>query len=383
MIFEGLRHTVLGLQGRPGRFALQAAIAGAHVTAPAFDLTDWPRIVHLYDLLLAVEPSPVVDLNRAAAVAFADGPTPALAVVERLANDPRLRAYPYVHAVRADLLRRLDVRSRRRSRTGRRSTSPPTVSNVTSCSAASTSSPTDATGPGPPPPLIKESVLIRRLVLINRLPRRTPCSPAERIKRSSWQRGTGCRPSPESTPTCVAAGARPSGPRPGHGPWAGRHTTGGSRRRRPRRGGPGLSRVGLEGVVGARDDLTPCPLSTRQSPASGGRAPARRTRTPPAGSRWPASAQGPGARAPRPGPTPSSPPPRPAARVDLGLLPPAPRRFVSREPSAGGRPGPSRSGRAPRCPIAHSRLPERVRSAAPVVHGCPLPVVLVADRLAW
>ena len=108
MILEGLRHTVLGLQGRPGRFALQAAIAGAHATAPAFDLTDWPRIVHLYDLLLAVEPSPVVELNRAAAVAFADGPAPALAVVERLADDPRLRAYPYVHAVRADLLRRLD-----------------------------------------------------------------------------------------------------------------------------------------------------------------------------------------------------------------------------------------------------------------------------------
>ena len=107
-ILEGLRHTVLGLQGRPGRFALQAAIAGAHATAPAFDLTDWPRIVHLYDLLLAVEPSPVIELNRAAAVAFADGPAPALAVVERLADDPRLRAYPYVHAVRADLLRRLD-----------------------------------------------------------------------------------------------------------------------------------------------------------------------------------------------------------------------------------------------------------------------------------
>jgi RNA polymerase sigma-70 factor (ECF subfamily) len=51
MILDGLRHTVLGLKGRPGRFALQAAIAGAHATAPA--RTDWPRIVHLYDLLLA------------------------------------------------------------------------------------------------------------------------------------------------------------------------------------------------------------------------------------------------------------------------------------------------------------------------------------------
>ena len=107
-ILDGLRHTILGLRGRPGRFALQGAIAGAHATAPAFDLTDWPRIVHLYDLLLEVEPSPVVELNRAAAVAFADGPAPALVVVERLADDPRLRAYPYAHAVRADLLRRLD-----------------------------------------------------------------------------------------------------------------------------------------------------------------------------------------------------------------------------------------------------------------------------------
>jgi RNA polymerase sigma-70 factor (ECF subfamily) len=108
MILEGLRHTVHALQDpNPGRFALQAAIAGVHATAPAFDLTDWPRIVHLYDRLLEVEPSPVVELNRAAALAFAEGPAAALEIVDRLAGDARLRWYPYVHAIRADLLRRL------------------------------------------------------------------------------------------------------------------------------------------------------------------------------------------------------------------------------------------------------------------------------------
>jgi RNA polymerase sigma-70 factor (ECF subfamily) len=108
MIVEGLRWTVESLRSpRPGRFALQASIAGAHDVAPTFADTDWARIVHLYDLLLTVEPSPVVELNRAAALAFADGPAASIEIVERLTDDPRLRAYPYVHAVRADLPRRL------------------------------------------------------------------------------------------------------------------------------------------------------------------------------------------------------------------------------------------------------------------------------------
>lgn len=108
MIVEGLRWTVESLQTpRPGRFALQAAIAGAHDVAPTFADTDWARIVHLYDLLLTVEPSPVVELNRAAALAFADGPAEAIGIVDRLADDARLRAYPYVFAVRAHLLRQL------------------------------------------------------------------------------------------------------------------------------------------------------------------------------------------------------------------------------------------------------------------------------------
>ncbi|MFN8167710.1 MAG: DUF6596 domain-containing protein [Candidatus Nanopelagicales bacterium] len=108
MIVDGLRWTVGSLQTpRPGRFALQAAIAGVHDVAPTFADTDWGRIVHLYDLLLTVEPSPVVELNRAAALAFAAGPAEAIGIVDRLAGDTRLRSYPYVHAVRADLLRRL------------------------------------------------------------------------------------------------------------------------------------------------------------------------------------------------------------------------------------------------------------------------------------
>lgn len=109
MIAEGLRWTVESLQPPgPGRFALQASIAGAHAVAPTFAATDWARVVHLYDLLLAVEPSPVVELNRAAALAIAEGPSAALEIVERLVGEAQLRWYPYVHAIHADLLRRLD-----------------------------------------------------------------------------------------------------------------------------------------------------------------------------------------------------------------------------------------------------------------------------------
>ena len=107
-ILEGIRYTVEALSvPRPGRFALQAAIAGAHAVAPTFAATDWPRVVRLYDLLLAEEPSPVVALNRAVAVAFADGAEAGLAQLDRLDGDPRLVGYPYLPAARADLLRRL------------------------------------------------------------------------------------------------------------------------------------------------------------------------------------------------------------------------------------------------------------------------------------
>ena len=107
-ITEGLRHTAEALMSPDcGRFTLQAAISGVHAVAVSSDDTDWPRIVVLYDRLLALWDSPVVALNRAVAVSFASGPEQGLALVEALGEDPRLAGYPYLPATRADLLRRL------------------------------------------------------------------------------------------------------------------------------------------------------------------------------------------------------------------------------------------------------------------------------------
>jgi RNA polymerase sigma-70 factor (ECF subfamily) len=94
-------------RGRPGRFALQAAIAAVHAEAPSYADTDWPEVLGLYDLLLAVWPSPVVALNRAVAVAMVHGSAAGLAALEEVAHDPHLATYPYLAATRADLLRRL------------------------------------------------------------------------------------------------------------------------------------------------------------------------------------------------------------------------------------------------------------------------------------
>jgi RNA polymerase sigma-70 factor, ECF subfamily len=94
-------------RGRPGRFTLQAAIAAVHAEAPSSADTDWPEVLGLYDLLLAVWPSPVVALNRAVAVAMVEGPAAGLAALDTVANDPHLATYPYLEATRADLLRRL------------------------------------------------------------------------------------------------------------------------------------------------------------------------------------------------------------------------------------------------------------------------------------
>jgi RNA polymerase sigma-70 factor (ECF subfamily) len=92
----------------PGRFTLQAAIAALHAEAVTYDKTDWAQIVLLYDQLLRIWPSPVVALNRAAAVSMADGPAAALVLVEELERGGRLAAYHYLPATKADLLRRLD-----------------------------------------------------------------------------------------------------------------------------------------------------------------------------------------------------------------------------------------------------------------------------------
>jgi RNA polymerase sigma-70 factor, ECF subfamily len=93
--------------GRIGPYALQAAIAAAHAAAPAAGVTDWDRIVGLYDLLARADPSPVVELNRAVAVAMRDGPAPGLALIDAILARGDLRDYHLAHAARADLLRRL------------------------------------------------------------------------------------------------------------------------------------------------------------------------------------------------------------------------------------------------------------------------------------
>jgi RNA polymerase sigma-70 factor (ECF subfamily) len=93
--------------GNPGRFALQAAIATLHATAPTYGDTDWDQILLVYDELLKAWPSPVVALNRAVAVAMVNGPAAALAEVETLDQDERLAGYRYLPAIKADMLRRL------------------------------------------------------------------------------------------------------------------------------------------------------------------------------------------------------------------------------------------------------------------------------------
>jgi RNA polymerase sigma-70 factor, ECF subfamily len=93
--------------GCPGRFALQAAIAALHAQAPSYPATDWRQIIRLYDLLGQAWPSPVVALNRAVALAMADGPAAGLAEIARLEQDGRLAGYRYLPAAKADLLRRL------------------------------------------------------------------------------------------------------------------------------------------------------------------------------------------------------------------------------------------------------------------------------------
>jgi RNA polymerase sigma-70 factor, ECF subfamily len=98
-------------RGRPGRFAIQAAIAAVHAEAPSYEATDWRQILGLYDALLAVWRSPVVELNRAVAVAMVKGPAAGLLALDAVAGDPRLAGYPYLEAARADLLRRLGRRA--------------------------------------------------------------------------------------------------------------------------------------------------------------------------------------------------------------------------------------------------------------------------------
>jgi RNA polymerase sigma-70 factor (ECF subfamily) len=91
---------------RFGPYTLQAALAGVHANAKRSEDTDWGRIVGLYDVLLRIEPSPVVELNRAVAVAMRDGPRAGLALVDAILERGELRDYHLAHAARADLCRR-------------------------------------------------------------------------------------------------------------------------------------------------------------------------------------------------------------------------------------------------------------------------------------
>ncbi|MCK8437655.1 RNA polymerase sigma factor [Streptomyces sp. D2-8] len=90
-------------RNRPGPYQIQAAVQAVHSDAPTADATDWAQIRRLYDQLMTIAPSPVVALNRAVAVAETEGPGPALTLVDALGLD----GYHVLHAVRADLLRRL------------------------------------------------------------------------------------------------------------------------------------------------------------------------------------------------------------------------------------------------------------------------------------
>ena len=94
-------------RGAPGPYLLQAAIAAVHAESASFDDTDWTQIVALYGLLADVAGSPVVELNRAVAVAMRDGPARGLELVDGLMREPRLERFHLLHAARADLLRRL------------------------------------------------------------------------------------------------------------------------------------------------------------------------------------------------------------------------------------------------------------------------------------
>jgi RNA polymerase sigma-70 factor, ECF subfamily len=92
---------------RFGAYSVQAAIAAVHASAPTAHATDWRQIVALYDALLAINPSPVVELNRAVAVALRDGPAAGLSLIDAILGRGDLAGYHLAHAARADLLRRL------------------------------------------------------------------------------------------------------------------------------------------------------------------------------------------------------------------------------------------------------------------------------------
>ena len=106
-ISEALPLVGESMRREPGPYALQAAIAAEHCQAARAEETDWPQIARLYNLLERVQPSPIVSLNRAVAVAMVNGPEQGLALIDELIATGNLDDYHLLHAARADLLRRL------------------------------------------------------------------------------------------------------------------------------------------------------------------------------------------------------------------------------------------------------------------------------------
>jgi RNA polymerase sigma-70 factor (ECF subfamily) len=110
LVDRALAAALAGAGPRPGPYLLQAAIAAGHARARRADETDWRAIVGLYDALVAEVPTPVVELNRAVAVAMADGPRAGLVLMDALGAAGALDGYHLFHAARADLLRRVGRR---------------------------------------------------------------------------------------------------------------------------------------------------------------------------------------------------------------------------------------------------------------------------------
>jgi RNA polymerase sigma-70 factor (ECF subfamily) len=106
-IREGMRALDRAVRFRqPGQYQLQAAITALHIEASGDDATDWAQIAGLYGALATLTPSPVIEVNRAAAVGFADGPEAGLELLAPLLRDPALARYQPLHAAHAELLRR-------------------------------------------------------------------------------------------------------------------------------------------------------------------------------------------------------------------------------------------------------------------------------------
>ncbi|MFG1816770.1 RNA polymerase sigma factor [Kribbella sp. NPDC049174] len=109
LLAEGVSRATTALERGQGRFALQAAVAGLHVTAPSWEKTDWGQVVRMYDAMMVSWPTPIVALNRAAAHSLVPGADldTVLAELDALGNEPALKTYAYLPAARADVLARL------------------------------------------------------------------------------------------------------------------------------------------------------------------------------------------------------------------------------------------------------------------------------------